>query len=185
MSSGGLVPRTVGRRGQGNVWGGLYSHTTWEYVYTHTNLSQTQPWAHIDSQTLSEGLACWQRLKEDIIRKYTHTSNIFCSSKQAAGESTLYISIFSYSSLPSLLPIREVLLLPGWLHPSIPLTASWGVLLVEAAGSLFRHTAPTLACSNATPLWGQNKVAVTCIYVFLPYVVNYMERYIVFSLHNI
>lgn len=112
---------------------------------------------------------------------YKHTSNIFYSSKQAAGESVLYIYIFNCSSFPSSLPIREVLLLPRWLHPSIPLTASWGVLLVEAAGSLFRYTAPTLACSNATPLWGQRKVALTCIYVFLPCVVNSAARHSLLS----
>lgn len=115
-----------------------------------------------------------------------HTSNKFCSSKQAAEESGLYIHIFSSRSLslfPPLLPVWEVLLLPQWLNPSLPVIASRGVLLVETTGSLFRHAAQSLSCSNATPLWGQRKLALTCICLFLQCVINSTERYTHFSLY--
>ncbi len=166
-----------------------HTHThTYTCTHTHTNLIQTPPWAHVDSQILSEGIECWQRLKEDIILRETlthtdththtniHTRNIFCFSKQAAGESALYIYIFSYSLPLLLLPIREVLLLPRWLHFSNPLTASWGMLLVKAAGSLQIHSSHS-TCSNATPLLGQKKFALTCNSVFLSSAVNCMAKY--------
>lgn len=152
-------------------------------ISTHTNVSETPQWAHIDSQTLWEGLALWQRLKEDVCDTHTtHTSNKFCSSEKAAGglDVHLYFQLQKPIPLPSLLPIREVLLLSQWLNPSIPVIASQGMLLVETAGGLFRHTAQSLSCSNATPLWGQRKLALTCTCLFWQYVINNTLRYFSF-----
>lgn len=183
MSSGGLIPRMERRRGQGDVWwvgGGD------ENIHTHThNVRETLQWAHIDSQTLWEGLALWQRLKEDT--RDTHTTHIkqillFRESSWGVGVGAvhLYFQLQKPIPLPSLLPMREVLLVSQWLNPSIPVIASQGVLLVETTGGLFRHTAQSVSCSNATPLWGQRKLALTCSCLFWQYVIILQDTLVSF-----
>lgn len=69
------------------------------------------------------------RLTEGMTTIYTQT--------QAAGESVLYVSIFS--SLPLLTANKGAFTPPSMAPSSIPLTALRGALLVKAAGSLFTH----------------------------------------------
>lgn len=206
MSSGGLVLRMGGgweRIGK-CMRRGVFSHGRWKWEYlhthtnTHTNLSQTP--TTTSSYWEPDSLGRRSMLTEikgghhTRARSHTHThtrlhththTNTHQTYSAPPNKQLGSLRCTSLSSatvvLPASLPIRELLLLPRWLHPSMPLTAWRGVLLVEAAGSLFWHTAPTPACSNATPLWGQRKrVALTCIMSVFPVLLTRLQHTLAF-----
>lgn len=178
-------------REQGNACGGASSHTAarnenfWRHTHTHKSVGT---WAHIDGRTLSEGLASSRRLKQEFIQKSharRHTSNIFYSSKHQLGNFCCTSISSAAAALPSSLPIRQVLLLPRWLHPPMPLTASWGVLLDGAAGSRFTRTAQTLACGNATPPWVKEELHWHLFTSFFPHVVNYTNIHMLLGFRSL
>lgn len=106
------VGAVFGDRRGGDAWGGVSSHCRWEWEYLHTH----------------HEFVVMVRLTEGMTTIYTQT--------QAAGESVLYVSIFSF---PSSLPIRAPLHLPRWLHPPSLWQRRGGHYWLKLQG-VFSHT---------------------------------------------